>query len=70
VPEREKENEAGACFTARRITGNETSSSHAANTGEEMTAALFIWLIIHLIQLVFSAGTVFFSPKKSANNVF
>jgi hypothetical protein len=32
--------------------------------------ALFIWLIIRLIQLVFSAGTVFFSHKKSANNVF
>jgi hypothetical protein len=35
------------------------------------TVALFIWLIIHLIQLVFfSAGTVFFSHKKSANSVF
>jgi hypothetical protein len=32
--------------------------------------ALFIWLIIRLIQLVFSAGTVFFSHKKSANSVF
>jgi hypothetical protein len=32
--------------------------------------ALFIWLIIRLIQLVFSAGTVFFSHKKSTNNVF
>jgi hypothetical protein len=32
--------------------------------------ALFIWLIIRLIQLVFSAGTVFFSQKKSANSVF
>jgi hypothetical protein len=31
---------------------------------------LFIWLIIRLIQLVFSAGTVFFSHKKSANSVF
>jgi hypothetical protein len=29
--------------------------------------ALFIWLIIRLIQLVFSAETVFFSHKKSAN---
>jgi hypothetical protein len=26
--------------------------------------ALFIWLIIRLIQLVFSAGTVFFSQKN------
>jgi hypothetical protein len=32
--------------------------------------ALFIWLIIRLIQLVFSARTVFFSHKKSANSVF
>jgi hypothetical protein len=32
--------------------------------------ALFIWLIIRLIQLVFLAGTVFFSHKKSANSVF
>jgi hypothetical protein len=32
--------------------------------------ALFIWLIIRLIQLVFSAGTLFFSHKKSANSVF
>jgi hypothetical protein len=32
--------------------------------------ALFIWLIIRLIQLVFSVGTVFFSHKKSANSVF
>jgi hypothetical protein len=32
--------------------------------------ALFIWLIIRLIQLVFSAGTVFFSHKKSVNSVF
>jgi hypothetical protein len=31
---------------------------------------LFIWLIIRLIQLVFSVGTVFFSHKKSANSVF
>jgi hypothetical protein len=31
---------------------------------------LFIWLIIRLIQLVFSAGTIFFSLKKSANSVF
>jgi hypothetical protein len=37
--DREKENGAGACFTARRITGKETSSSHAANMGEEMTTA-------------------------------
>jgi hypothetical protein len=34
------------------------------------TLALFIWLIIRLIQFVFSAGTVFFSHKKSANSVF
>jgi hypothetical protein len=32
--------------------------------------ALFIWLIIRLIQLVFSAGTVFFFHKKSAISVF
>jgi hypothetical protein len=32
--------------------------------------APFIWLIIRLIRLVFSAGTVFFSHKKSANSVF
>jgi hypothetical protein len=32
--------------------------------------ALFIWLIIRLIQLVFSAETVFFSHEKSANSVF
>jgi hypothetical protein len=32
--------------------------------------ALFIWLIIRLIQLVFLAGTVFFSHKKSANSIF
>jgi hypothetical protein len=30
--------------------------------------ALFIWLIIRLIRLVFSAGTVFFSQKKLANS--
>jgi hypothetical protein len=34
------------------------------------TLALFIRLIIRLFQLVFSAGTVFFSHNKSANNVF
>jgi hypothetical protein len=34
------------------------------------TKALLIWLIIRLIQLVFSTGTVFFSHKKSANSVF
>jgi IS4 transposase len=32
--------------------------------------ALFIWLIIRLIQLVFSAGTIFFSHEKSVNSVF
>jgi hypothetical protein len=31
---------------------------------------VFIWLIIRLIQLVFLAGTVFFSQKKSVNSVF
>jgi hypothetical protein len=31
---------------------------------------LFIWLIIRLIRLVFSAETVFFSYKKLANSVF
>jgi hypothetical protein len=34
------------------------------------TEALFIWLIIRFIQLVFSAKTVFFSHKKSVNSVF
>jgi hypothetical protein len=37
---------------------------------DEEALVLFIWLIIRLIQLVFSAGTVFFSHKKSANSVF
>jgi hypothetical protein len=32
--------------------------------------ALFIWLIIRLFKLIFSAGTVFFSHNKSANNIF
>jgi hypothetical protein len=32
--------------------------------------ALFIWLIIRLIQLVFSIETVFFSHEKLANSVF
>jgi hypothetical protein len=32
--------------------------------------ALFIRLIIRLFQLVFSAGTVFFSHNKSVNSVF
>jgi hypothetical protein len=31
---------------------------------------LFIWLIIRLIQLVFSAEIIIFSHKKSANSVF
>jgi hypothetical protein len=35
-----------------------------------VSLALFIRLIIHLFQLVFSAGIVFFSHNKSANNVF
>jgi hypothetical protein len=34
------------------------------------TNVLFIWLIIRLIQFVFSAGIVFFSHKKSANSIF
>ena len=33
-------------------------------------AALFAFLIIHLFQLVFSVGTVFFSYNKSAGTVF
>jgi hypothetical protein len=37
---------------------------------QPQTMALFIWLIIRLIQLVFSARTIFFSHKKSANSVF
>jgi hypothetical protein len=32
--------------------------------------ALFTWLIIRLIRLVFSVGIVFFSHKKSATSVF
>jgi hypothetical protein len=35
-----------------------------------LTKALFIWLLIRLIQLIFSAGKVFFSHKKSANSIF
>jgi hypothetical protein len=35
-----------------------------------MPKAMFIWLIIRLIQLVFLAETVFFSHKKSANSIF
>jgi hypothetical protein len=35
-----------------------------------MSMAMFIWLIIRLIRLVFSARTVFFSHKKSVNSVF
>jgi hypothetical protein len=34
------------------------------------TEALFIWLIIRLIRLVFSAGTVFFSHKKISQQCF
>jgi hypothetical protein len=41
-----------------------------ANRCSASTSALFIWLIIRLIRLVFSAGTIFFSHKKSANSVF
>jgi hypothetical protein len=37
---------------------------------ERTASALFIWLIIRLIQLIFSVGTIFFSQKKSANSVF
>jgi hypothetical protein len=33
-------------------------------------SALFIRLIIRTFQLVFSAGTMFFSHNKSANSVF
>jgi hypothetical protein len=32
--------------------------------------ALFIWLIIRLIQLVFSAGTVFFLSQKINQQCF
>jgi hypothetical protein len=35
-----------------------------------VSMALFTWLIIRLIQFFFSAGTVFFSHKKSGNSVF
>jgi hypothetical protein len=37
---------------------------------DKLFMALFIWLIIRLIQLVFLTGTVFFSHKKSANSIF
>jgi hypothetical protein len=37
---------------------------------EKAIMALFIWLIIRLIQLVFLAETVFLSHKKPANSVF
>jgi hypothetical protein len=35
----------------------------------DQTPAVFIWLIIRLIQLIFSAGTIFFS-KKNQPTVF
>jgi hypothetical protein len=38
--------------------------------GTGTNIVLFIWLIIRLIQLVFSVRTVFFSHKISANSVF
>jgi hypothetical protein len=41
-----------------------------ATAWEMYIAALFIRLIIRTFQLVFSAGTVFFSHNKSANSVF
>jgi hypothetical protein len=44
-----------------------TECLHWLNTGNMV---LFIWLIIRLIQLVFSVETVFFSHKKSVNSVF
>jgi hypothetical protein len=34
------------------------------------TMVMFIWLIIRIFQLVFSAGTMFFSHTKLTNNVF
>jgi hypothetical protein len=34
------------------------------------TMSLFTWPIIRLFQLVFSAGTIFFSHNKSTNSVF
>jgi hypothetical protein len=37
---------------------------------DPVTKVMFIQLIIRLFQLVFSAGTVFFSHNKSANSVF
>jgi hypothetical protein len=40
------------------------------STPQSLTLSLFIRLIIRLFQLVFSAGTVFFSHNKSANSVF
>jgi hypothetical protein len=43
---------------------------HAACSAALQAMALFIWLIIRLIQLGFLVGTIFFSHKKSANSVF
>jgi hypothetical protein len=45
---------------------------HVTRAGPNPVAnnGLFIWLIIRFIQLVFLAGTLFFSHKKSVNNVF
>ena len=37
--------------------------------GKEIRA-LFVFLIIHIFQLVFSVGTIFFSHNKSAETVF
>jgi hypothetical protein len=37
---------------------------------EKQIMGLFIRLIIRLFQLVFSAGTIFFSHNKLANSVF
>jgi hypothetical protein len=44
------------------VSGSEASADRAL--------ALLIWIIIRLIQLVFSAGTVFFAYKKSASSIF
>jgi hypothetical protein len=59
------------CFFANhQSTGSAGQHNMSVSMFRNQTMALFIWLIIRLIQLVFSVGTVFFSHKKSVNSVF
>jgi hypothetical protein len=65
----------GSIFAQVRWQGIEPITSYLMHASpiimtKYLIMALFIWLIIRLIQLVFSARTVFFSHKKSANSVF